>query len=316
MKRLPRRAGIAVTGTPLENRLTDLWSLFDFAVPGLLGDLPSFEATFEPQDLAAPTRLEPLISPLMLRRRVSEVAVQLPARITIPQPLALSAQGVAEYEQIRKDLQLEYGNAASFVSLIKLRMYCAHRSIVEPAFDPAPLAQSPKYERLVEILEEVVANGQKALVFTSFTKMIDLIVEGIRTRTSAYVDWIDGRVASEMRQSKVDEFEAFDGPAILVLNPRTGGTGLNLTAATHVIHYNLEWNPAVEDQASARAHRLGQRVPVTIHRLYYVNTVEEVMNDRLDRKRRLAGAAVVGTRGEHRDRADILKALRASPLDS
>ena len=116
------------------------------------------------------------------------------------------------------------------------------------------------------------------------------------------------------RQAVVDDFSAFDGPAVLVLNPRAAGTGLNITAANHVIHYNLEWNPAVEDQASARAHRRGQEKVVTVHRLFYAGTVEEVIDDRLTRKRGLADSAVVGTDGKATDSEDILQALRKSPI--
>ena len=119
-----------------------------------------------------------------------------------------------------------------------------------------------------------------------------------------------------MRQKRVDEFSAYDGPGALVMNPKAAGVGLNITAANHVIHYNLEWNPAVEDQASARAHRRGQTRVVTVHRLFYAHTVEEVMDDRMQTKRQIADAAIVGTSGRDQEMSDLLRALRVSPIVS
>lgn len=313
VKRIPRRVGIAVTGTPLENRLTDLWSLLDFAVPGHLGSLSAFERSYVAESKSSGASVEPLISPLMLRRRLADVAVELPERIDIPQPLELTEEGAEDYERLRQQILAEYGAAATLVSLTKLREYCSHPSIIRKDTVADYADNSPKYRRLLEILDEVFANDEKALVFTSFVPMIDIIVKDLPRRLNAYVDWIDGRVPGRERQDKVDGFAETKGCGVLVLNPRTGGTGLNITAANHVIHYNLDWNPAVEDQASARVHRLGQERPVTVHRLYYVDTVEEVIDDRLARKRALAEVAVVGNTGVDSDREDILKALQTSP---
>lgn len=313
VKQIPRRVGIAVTGTPLENRLTDLWSLLDFAVPGHLGSLSAFERLYEAESESSGASVEPLVSPLMLRRRLADVAAELPNRIDIPQPLELTEEGAAEYERLRQQIQADFGAAATLVSLTKLREYCSHPSIIRRDTVVDYTDNSPKYRRLLEILDEVLANDEKALVFTSFVPMVDILVHDIPRRLRAYVDWIDGRVPGGERQGKVDAFAEVHGGGVLVLNPRTGGTGLNITAANHVVHFNLEWNPAVEDQASARAHRIGQRRPVTVHRLYYLHTVEEVIDDRLERKRGLAESAVVGTTGGNSDHEDILRALRTSP---
>jgi SNF2 family DNA or RNA helicase len=135
-------------------------------------------------------------------------------------------------------------------------------------------------------------------------------------RLGVYTDSIDGRVAVANRQGKVDKFSSVTGAAVLVLNPKAAGVGLNITAANHVIHFNLEWNPAVEDQASARAHRRGQTRIVTVHRLYYANTVEEVIDNRMQRKRELSDAAIVGTTGQTTDVDDIMQALRISPVEN
>ncbi|MDD2620888.1 MAG: C-terminal helicase domain-containing protein, partial [Syntrophomonadaceae bacterium] len=137
----------------------------------------------------------------------------------------------------------------------------------------------------------------------------------ISGRFVVHCDWIDGRVPQSDRQHKIDMFFKNNSPAVLILNPRAAGTGLNITAANHVIHYNLEWNPALEDQASARAYRRGQTKPVTIHRLFYINTVEEVINMRIEQKRALADIAVSGTDGETDNYRDILAALQISPIE-
>ena len=314
VRQLRRRSGIAVTGTPVENRLRDLWSLVDFAVPGLLGDIGSFEQRFQ-DDVDGAAALEPLVTPIMLRRLVSEVAQDLPPRINIPQALALTENEAAAYEQIRLDTLAEYGGAATLVALTRLRMFCAHPMLLDDATWPIERALGfSKLARLFEIVDEVFASRQKLLVFTSYNRVAAMIADIIRLRYGAMAATINGETPVTDRQTIVDRFSDEVGPALLALNPRAAGAGLNITAATHVVHYNLEWNPAVEDQASARAHRRGQTRPVTVHRLFFGDSVEEVVNDRLSRKRELSGAAVVGVEGTDADIADIGRALRASPL--
>lgn len=313
-KRLPRRVGLAVTGTPVENRLSDLWSLTDFALPDFLGPQAAFEAGFQNDEDSA-SRLERLISPILLRRRVADVAADLPPLITVPQVMELDAEQAAAYEAVRQSTIEQYGERADLVVLTRLRMFCTHPRLVgETGARSDPSDQSSKYLRLTEILQEIVDNGEKAILFTSFNDMADMLVQDLPSRFGIPVAVIDGRTPVDQRQAVVDSFSGVHGGALLVLNPRAAGTGLNVTAANHVIHYNLEWNPAVEDQASARAYRRGQTRPVTVHRLYYADTVEEVINDRLDRKRQLASAAVVGTDGRKDDVGDILAALRRSPI--
>jgi SNF2 family DNA or RNA helicase len=315
LKKLPRAFSLAMTGTPVENSLSDLWSISDFSVPDLLGDIAEFRDKYRDDHMGA-SNLEPIISPLMLRRKVAQVASDLPPRIEIPQTVEMSAGEANQYEKIRQEIVSQYGSKAGLVSLIKLRQFCTHPSLLlGSSGDPAQ--RSEKYHRLTEVLEEIFLNGQKVLIFTSFNDMIDLLMQDLPMRFGGiYCQYIDGRISSQQRQSIVDDFTSFMGAGILALNPKAGGTGLNITAANHVIHYNLEWNPAVEDQASARAYRRGQKLPVTIHRLYYENTVEEIVNDRLDRKRSLADVAVVGTAGggSGQDYRDIIKALSISPV--
>lgn len=312
VKQIGRKVGLAVTGTPVENSLRDLWSIMDFVVPGYLGDLKSFEKRIR-VETEAPSWLEPLISPLMLRRRVVEVARDLPERIDIPEILELSESEALAYDAIREAIVDQYGLAASLVLLGKLRQFCAHPCILEGSRLIGD-GEFSKFERAKELLTEIFLLGEKALVFTSYTKMADRIARMASAELGAMSETLDGRLAIDERQPLIDRFSAHPGPAVLVLNPRAGGTGLNITAANHVIHYNPEWNPSVEDQASSRAHRRGQERPVTIRRLIFSGTVEEVIDMRLRRKRAVADAAVVGVEGEEDDYADILAALQRSPL--
>lgn len=314
IKDLRRRTGIAVTGTPLENRVRDLWSLADFCIPGYLGELADFEARFV-NDEAGAADLEPLVSPIMLRRMVADVAGDLPARISIPQAIGLADDEAANYERVRQETLSEYGASGHLVALGRLRMFCTHPMLLESVDWSLDAAIGfSKTRRLVEIIDEVFSRRQKMLVFTSYNRMAALIVRIVRERYGAYASVINGETPVQDRQPIVDRFSEETGAALLALNPRAAGTGLNITAATHVVHYNLEWNPAIEDQASARAHRRGQTRPVTIHRLFFASTVEEVVNERLELKRGLSGAAVVGVAGTEADRADIVDALRISPL--
>lgn len=312
VKHLQRDSGLAVTGTPIENRLLDVWSIMDFVFPGYLGDAKSFEKQFlNNADSAA--RLEPLISPLLLRRRVAEVAQDLPPRIDIPQLLELDESEAAVYDAERERIYAEYGSAATLVALTSLRRFCAHPNLMGRGVDTADPMTFSKFRRLDEIVEEIFERGEKVLVFTSFTAMADIIARHIMERFGAFAGVIDGRLPIEERQPMIDRFDSIKSGAALVLNPKAGGAGLNIVAANHVIHYNPEWNPALEDQASARAHRRGQDLPVTVHRLLIADTVEDVVNDRLTRKRTLSNAAIVGIEGKDEDYGDIVAALSRSP---
>lgn len=312
VKCLDRRVSFAVTGTPVENRLRDLWSIMDFAMPGYLGKLSTFESRYEDSAEAA-SALEPLVSPLILRRRVREVAKDLPPRIDIPEVLQLREDEALAYDAVRVATRREYGDKATFVSLTRLRQFCAHPSLIH---DGSEFRHYSKFRRLGVLLGEILGCREKALVFTSFTAMADRVAEMVQHEFGVLSATIDGRRPIPDRQPIIDEFAAYRGPAVLVLNPRAGGTGLNIAAANHVIQYNPEWNPAIEDQAAARAHRLGQERPVTVRRLIVADTVEEVMDERLRRKRAVASSAVVGVRGHEDDYGDIVAALSRSPLST
>ncbi len=311
VKGLPRRISLAVTGTPVENRLVDLWSLSDFALPGLLGDRQAFKRIFTDTDSDA-ADLAPIVAPILLRRRVRDVAKDLPERIDVAQPIPMSRRMAEQYEQTRQAAIAEYGKSASLVALQRLRMFCAHPCLVG-AGQTDPAEEMPKYQRLLELLEEIFSRDEKCLIFTSYTGMTDIFLKDLPKRFSGqFFSFIDGRVAVSDRQPVVDDFSAASGGA-LFLNPKAAGVGLNITAANHVIHYNPEWNPAVEDQASARAYRRKQQRPVTVHQMFFVDSVEEVVVGRLGHKRGLAEKAAVGHGGEATAN-EVMQALSISPL--
>ena len=314
VKRLNREIGIAVTGTPFENHMTDLWSLLDFISPGFMGTEVEFSALFDDDNRSA-VNIEPILSPLMIRRRVSEVARDLPERVDIPVVIQMDEYESLMYEDQRRKIIEELGNKhATLAALQKLRMYCTHPFLIdESASFSDPTRTSSKYSRLCELLSEVISQGDKAILFTSYTKMFEILRSDIPGRLGVPVFEINGETPVQERQPIVDQFGAYAGSALLVLNPRAAGTGLNITAANYVIHYNLEWNPALEDQASARAFRRGQKKTVFVYRLYYADTVEQIVNERIETKRDISELAVVGTKGTHENRDDILAALMMSP---
>lgn len=312
IKGIPRRAAIAISGTPFENHILDVWSIMDYVEPGYLGTKKEFEANYS-DDIIGAGKIESSITPLMLRRRVADVAKDLPDRIDIEVPLDMPEKEADEYKDFRQKILEEYdGKNASLPLLQKLRMFCTHPSILrESRMDPT--FRSLKYERLCEMLDEISASGEKCLLFTSYTKMFDLIRSDISQRIGIPVLQINGETPVKERQEIVDRFSQIEGPALLVLNPKAAGTGLNITAATRVIHYNLEWNPAVEDQASARAYRRGQTKKVFVYRLFYKNTVEEIVNERIAKKRDMFDSAIVGTDGLQQNTEDIVRALMITP---
>ena len=315
VKKIPRECSVAVTGTPFENHVSDIWSLVDFVIPGLFGSQSEYNS-YITDDINGADKVEPMLSPVMIRRMVKDVATDLPEKIVIPQPLTMSDAEASKYEDYREEAKgcTENGNLNLGV-LQKLRMFCTHPFLCdECSCDGDPFTSSVKYQRFCEIVEEVCSLNEKVIIFTSYQKMFDILERDMPERFGVPVWKINGSTPVDRRQQIVDEFNNHAGSAILALNPRAAGTGLNITAANHVIHYNLEWNPALEDQASARAYRRGQKKTVFVYRLYYEDTVEQVVNERIEKKREMASAAVVGTDGKTENREDIIAALNVSPI--
>lgn len=319
---IPRRKSIPMTGTPVENTLMDLWSLADFAIPGMLGDRTVFEVEF-PDTLEAGQALGRLTDPIILKRRVRDVAADLPDRIDIDLPLELDDGLALHYDDVREATLEKYPVAGALVATLQLQLVCAHPWLRIPdaamvdwddakiiAREDLPLL-TPKLDRTVELLREAFANGRKAIVFALFNRIGDLIRTACKDFAGTYWGAINGSTPQEDRQTIIDEFSAHAGAACLILNPKAAGAGLNITAATVVIHFTPVWNPALEAQASARAHRRGQTEPVTVYRLFYKDTVEEVMIERSAWKSDLANETVPVS---SRDAQDIRRALAISPV--
>lgn len=313
VKKIPREGCIAVTGTPFENHVIDIWSLVDFVLPGLLGSESEY-SDYISDDLTGADKVEPLLSPIMIRRRVYNVATDLPEKVIIPQPLCMSEIEAIKYEDYRNEIQNQSTNGLGIASLQKLRMYCTHPAICDEGSSADIYRNSIKYQRMCEIVNEIVSLKEKVILFTSYQKMFDILEKDIPDRFGIPVKTINGSTPVKIRQAIVDEFTEYEGSILLALNPKVAGTGLNITAANHVIHYNLEWNPAIEDQASARAYRRGQEKNVFIYRLYYENTVEQIVNERIEKKRAISEIAVVGTEGDAENKEDLIAALALSPV--
>ena len=289
LRDLPRHAAVMMTGTPIENATLDLWSLADFAVPGYLGTREHFAASMAEQ----PELLARAVKPLLLRREVADVAADLPGRVDADVMVDMFDGEAEGYDELISGMQGQ-GNRANALALItRLRQYTAHPSLASGSTPDDPIAVSAKLARLTEMLAEIFAANNKVLIFSAFRAMSDLIARVVQERL--YVpSWVmDGRTPAGSRQGIVDTFSEHDGPAALVLHPATGGAGLNITAANHVIHYTLEWNPAKESQATARSYRRGQELPVFVHRLLYPDTIDEVIADVLRQKRDLADEVIV-----------------------
>ena len=308
-KGLPRNFGLAISGTPLENRLLDLWSLSDFAEPGLFGSETQFENDYEGVPNGA-AEVNKIIRPILLRRRLHEIEHQLPEKVVIDHPIPWPSELNEIYERVRLEAIQEFATAGGLVATGRLRKLTTHPLLME--IGPEDMTTlSPKYALTLEIIEELFASKEKCLIFASYKKIIDRITDDIGLRyPSAFVKSLDGRTEMESRNPLVDQFNSFEGPGVLVCNPIVAGAGLNITGANHVIHYNLEWNPAKEDQATFRVYRNGQLKETFIHRLFYINTIDEVIDQRIQLKRNLSDLSVDAAVSSD----DYLAGLQISPI--
>ena len=321
--RLNRHFTIPVTGTPVETSLHDLWSLCDFAIPGILNSYRDFTERY-PETQESAERLSEITNPMILKRQVQGVKGDLPKRTDVNLPIELGALST-EYEQIRQETLDAYPNAGGLVATGQLSIFCAHPWLRshdlrnEGWEDRVDLhersdcdLETPKIEITTRLISEAFKNNRKVLIFANYNRCGELIHRALDYPHSIFWSAINGSTPQEERQPIVDSFTNHKGPGTLILNPRAAGAGLNITAATVVIHYTQYWNPALEAQASARAHRIGQSEPVTIYHLYYKDTVEEVMIERSENRRNLANTAVLVT-GEN-EKFDLTKALNISPI--
>jgi len=299
VKSLPIERRLCLSGTPLENHLGELWSQFDFLMPGLLGDAKRFTRHYRTPiekhgNDERRVRLAEAVRPFLLRRRKEAVATELPAKTEIVREVILGGRQAKLYESIRiamqervRDALQRRGVAQSQItvldSLLKLRQLCCHPGIVKLP-SARKVEESAKTDMLLDMLTEMIAEGRRVLVFSQFTSMLSLIERELAARDIA---WVKLTGQTRRRDEAIDRFQRGEVPLFLI-SLKAGGTGLNLTAADTVIHYDPWWNPAAEDQASARAHRIGQDKPVFVYRLVTTGTVEERIVALQARKRQLA----------------------------
>jgi len=272
---LDARFRLATTGTPIENHVEELWALFRFLVPGLLGSKKSFSQRFavgsQPSARAA---LAALVRPFLLRRLKSEVLQELPARTDITLTVELSKEERVFYEGLRREAVRRVENSdvklfAALVELTRLRRACCHPSLI----DKGQNMESSKHYRFRQLLSDILESGHKVLVFSQFVDHLRLAREATRELKMRSL-YLDGSTPARERAKLVKAFQ--NGEAeVFFISLKAGGFGLNLTAASFVIHLDPWWNPAVEDQASDRAHRIGQLQPVTVYRLITQGTIEE-----------------------------------------
>ncbi len=309
---------IIMTGTPVENHLGELWNLFHFINPGLLGSRERFRRRFalpiEAGDEVVREQLQRLVRPFILRRRKDEVLKDLPEKTEIVLDVKLSKKEQTFYEALRLHAlkKLSDGSSATdgqkriqiLAELMRLRLAACHPRLVDPK---SPIAESSKIKLFSELIEELVEGGHKALVFSQFVKHLKLLEEVLQAKGIAY-QYLDGQTPPKVRQQRIEAFQRGEGDVFLI-SLKAGGTGLNLTAADYVIHMDPWWNPAVEDQATDRAHRIGQERPVTVYRLVAAHTIEEKILKLHDEKRDLADALLAGTDASARLSLDELMEL-------
>jgi hypothetical protein len=323
-RQLQARARVALTGTPIENRLDELWSIVEFLNPGYLGSRSAFKTRLavpieRESDPYATATLRRLVRPLVLRRLKSDrdVIDDLPDKVVQPAWVHLSEEQASLYQSVI-DESMRAVDAADGIArkglvlkmLTRLKQVCNHpaQALGErppPArkgrtagagLDAAALEaserRSPKLARLSTLLDEALDAGDAALVFTQYKQMGDLLAAHLTARLGFEVPFLHGGVPMARREELVRAFQAEGGPPVFLLSLKAGGTGLNLTRASHVFHYDRWWNPAVEDQATDRAYRIGQRKGVQVHAFVTVGTLEERIAAMIEDKRALAGEVV------------------------
>jgi len=312
---------MVTTGTPIENHLSEFWTLFNFINPGLLGSKERFNTRFAVpierfNDREASRRLKKLVQPFILRRLKSQVLEELPPRTEVVLEVELSQEETVFYEALRQKalerIEAEDGTNGQkpmriLAEITRLRQACCHPRLILPE---SPLAGA-KLTLFGEVVAELLENGHKALIFSQFVGHLSLIREYLDARVIPY-RYLDGSTPAKERQREVEAFQAGEGDLFLI-SLKAGGLGLNLTAADYVIHMDPWWNPAVEDQASDRAHRIGQERPVTVYRLVARNTIEEKIVRLHAEKRDLADSLLDETDASAKISADELFRLIREP---
>ncbi|SIO40300.1 non-specific serine/threonine protein kinase [Singulisphaera sp. GP187] len=306
VKELAAGARIAMTGTPVENRLSDLWSLFDFLNPGLLGTAKQFGTFVKRLQSDSAPSFEPLrnlVRPYILRRMKTDkrVIADLPDKTEVKAFCSLSKHQAALYQKAVDELseQLESSDGMQrrgivLTQLMRLKQICNHPAQVTGT-NEYRADRSGKFQRLAEIAEEIASRQEKMLVFTQFREITEPLAEFLATLFGRPGLVLHGGTSVPKRKQYVDRFQREDGPPFFVLSLKAGGTGLNLTSASHVVHFDRWWNPAIENQATDRAFRIGQKKNVLVHKFICRGTVEERIDEMIMRKTQVADEAVGGS---------------------
>ncbi len=323
LRRIPRRRALALTGTPIENRLGELWAIMDLVNPGLLGSREAFERTFARpietwRDSQALERLRSLVGPFVLRRAkdAPEVDLELPPITIAKEPCHLTVEQASLYRatvdrwmpRIEQHERRFDRRGAVLAMLGQLKQVCNHPELIVSTGLPLE-GRSGKLERLIELLA-AIPEEDKALVFTQYPGF-DRLASHLAARLDRGVGFFHGGLTSGAREELVARFASDGGPSVLVVSLRAGGRGLNLPAANHVFHFDRWWNPAVEQQATDRVHRLGQRKPVFVTSLVCTATLEERIDALLDSKRELAEQVMAGRADDWLGELDV-EAIRAA----
>jgi SNF2 family DNA or RNA helicase len=320
-KKLRSERRLALTGTPIENRLSEIWSIFDFLSPGMLGDLATFEERYarpiDRGDHSATRKLRGTIHPLVMRRTKSEVAKDLPERIVVERECELVTTQRALYAQVLQQVRASVFGEIDRVGVSKsqIQILAGLTRLRQAACDPRLLKlpgqkfgdeDSGKLDALMEILSEATQSGHRTLVFSQFVEMLTLIRAALEREGLKY-EYLDG--STKDRMERVDHFNRDEAVPVFLISLKAGGSGLNLTGADTVVHFDPWWNPAVEDQATDRAHRIGQTRVVTAYRLIARGTIEEKIMALSAKKRELV-SNVLGA-----EEAAIPKGLTRSDVE-
>ncbi|ONI79864.1 ATP-dependent helicase [Actinosynnema sp. ALI-1.44] len=297
LRRIPSAARVALTGTPVENNLSELWAILDWTTPGLLGPLTAFRDRWDGQ----PAMLAPLVRPFLLRRRKSDpgIAPELPPKTETDRPVALTREQAGLYQALVDEVMAEIRTSSGIARrglimklLTGLKQICNHPAQFTGEAKPELRGRSGKLELLDELLGTILAEDGSVLVFTQYVTMARLLDRHLRDQ-GVTTQLLHGATPVPHREEMVRRFQDGQAPVFL-LSLKAAGTGLNLTRADHVVHYDRWWNPAVEDQATDRAYRIGQTRPVQVHRLITEGTLEDRIARMLREKKKLADA-VLGT---------------------
>ncbi|MER5940089.1 DEAD/DEAH box helicase [Streptomyces sp. NPDC001928] len=304
LRSIGARARVALTGTPVENNLSELWAILDWTTPGLLGRLGTFRTRYAQaveggQDPAAAERLTRLVRPFLLRRRKSDpgIAPELPPKTETDRAVSLTAEQAGLYEAVVRETLAAISEADSMARrglvvklLTGLKQICNHPAQYLKEERPRINGRSGKLELLDELLDTILAEDASVLIFTQYVQMGRIVEQHLAAR-GVPSQFLHGGTPIAEREALVERFQSGEVP-IFLLSLKAAGTGLNLTRAEHVVHYDRWWNPAVEAQATDRAYRIGQTRPVQVHRLIAEGTIEDRIADMLNRKRELADSVL------------------------